>query len=349
MSTMNFLTRSIAERAFDRIAVPRIPREPARVTEVIQQIEREFLAGPPLTLHLPVPAVLAGVWAALRESALAGPTDRAMREAIVSTVSLINKCPFCVDSHTAAMSALGTDPEAKAIRAGRLDAIRRDDIRAASRWAAATRSPGHSILAAPPFARADLPYAIGTALSFHYINRMVNAFLKPWPIVLPSFISRRGIMTRVNAVFPGRSLGAPNLEPGSSLQFCQKARRVPELAKLDEKPEVADGWAALVAAADDAGAAVLPAPVRTLIGEEIGAWDGSDPGLGSGRIHDAVRELREEERAAATFALTCAFAAYRVDDRLVTQVRIAYPTDRELVSIAAWASARATCRIASWL
>jgi hypothetical protein len=123
---------------------------------------------------------------------------------------------------------------------------------------------------------------------------------------------------------------------------------VPELAKLDGAPAVAQAWAALVAAADDAGAAVLSESARTLIAERISIWDGSDPGLGSTWTHDVVAALREEDRAAATFALTCALAAYRVDGKLIDEVRKTNPTDRELISMA-WASVRATRRIASWL
>ena len=90
--------------------------------------------------------------------------------------------PFCVDSHTAAASVLGADRAAKAIRSGSIAEIGRDDLRAAARWAAATRSAAGPGLAAAPVAAADEPYLIGTALAFHYINRMVNAFLKPWPV-----------------------------------------------------------------------------------------------------------------------------------------------------------------------
>jgi len=113
------------------------------------------MVGPPLALHLPVPELLAAIWAALRESTLAGPTDRAMREVIAATVSSLNLCPFCVDSHTAAVSVLGADSAAKAIRARATEGIERDDLRAAADWAAATRSPGHRRLAAPPFVRDD--------------------------------------------------------------------------------------------------------------------------------------------------------------------------------------------------
>lgn len=346
---LKMLARSVAERAFDRMAVPTVPAEPAWVADLVEQVDREFMAGPPLALHLPVPAVFAGIWAALRESALAGPADRAVREVIASTVSSINKCPFCVDSHTAAASVLGADRAGKAIRAGTIGQIGRDDIRAAAFWAAATRSPGDPRLAAAPFAPADAPYMIGTALAFHYINRMVNAFLKPWPVTLPSFVSRRGVMTRINAIFPGRLLGVPSLEPGASLRFCRQTRSAPELAKLDPAPDVARGWGTLVASAEDAGSAVLSAACRSAVGQVIAAWDGADPRLDPAWRDDVVSSLPPPEQPAAAFALTCALASYRIDRRLVASVRVAHPADSEVVSIAAWASARATRRIAAWL
>jgi AhpD family alkylhydroperoxidase len=346
---LNMLARSIADRAFDRMAVPRVPAEPAWVRDLVEQIDREFMAGPPLALHLPVPAVFAGIWAALRESALAGPTDRAVREVIAAAVSAVNQCPFCVDSHTAAASVLGADRAAKAIRSGSIGEIGRDDLRAAARWAAATRSAAGPSLAASPVAAADEPYLIGTALVFHYINRMVNAFLKPWPVKLPEFVNRRGMMTRVNGVFPGRQLGVASLEPGASLRFCRETCRPPELAKLDPAPYVARGWGALAASAEAAGCAVLSAESRSAVGEVITAWDGADPGLDRAWRDDAVASLAPDEQPAAAFALTCALASYRVDRRLVESVRAAHPSDTAVVSIAAWASARAARRIAAWL
>ncbi|NEB77018.1 DNA-binding protein, partial [Streptomyces sp. SID14478] len=58
------------------------------------------------------------------------------------------------------------------------DAAPRDE-RAARilRWGRATRVPGSADLTPAPFARADLASHIGTALTFHFINRIVSALL----------------------------------------------------------------------------------------------------------------------------------------------------------------------------
>lgn len=342
-------SRLVIERVFDRIPAPARPTEPAWLHDSWEQADREFVTGPPLTLHLPVPALFAGCWAAVRESLLAGPTDRVVREVIAAAVSNLNECPYCVDSHTASISALGIDTAAKALRAGSMEVIQRDDLRAAAQWATATRSPGDPVLTAPPFSPKDQPYALGTALTFHYLNRMVSAFLKPSPVKMPSVIDRRPFLTRVLAVTAGRLLAAGNLEPGASLQFCEHAPSVAGLAKLEPAPEVAAGLAALIAAAETAGAAVLSEPCRKVVADTIDKWDGADPGLGSAWVQQSARSLPEPEQPAATFALLCAIAPYRVDRGVVDAVRPSHPTDSDLVAIAAWASVRATRQIASWL
>lgn len=340
---------SIANRAFDRMPPPKLPAEPGWVHGVVEQIDREFMVGPPLTLHLPVPNLFAGVWAVLRESALAGPTDRATREIIAASVSGLNKCPFCVDSHTASASALGADGAAKAVRARSIDRIERQDLRAAARWASATRSPGNPVLSAPPFTSDDEPYALGTALAFHYINRMVSAFLKPWPVKIPAFINRRGVMTRINAVFPGRLLGVGNLKPGASLAFCGETSLVAELAKLNRAPYVGRAWGAFVAAAEDGGRATLSDTCRSVVGDAIARWDGTDPPLAAGWRDGVVTALPVDDRPLTAFALTCALAPYRVDRALVDAVRSIHRSDAAVVAIAAWASGRAARRIAMWL
>ncbi|HUP86438.1 MAG TPA: carboxymuconolactone decarboxylase family protein [Acidimicrobiales bacterium] len=345
---LNMVTRRVVDRVFDRLSVPPTPTDsPSR--DVFDQTNRQFVSGPPLTLHLPVPALFAAVWAATRESLLAGPTDRMLREVVAGSVSTLNECPYCVDSHTASTSALGADDAAKAVRSGTFDAIGRDDLRSAARWAAATRSPGHPLLDHPPFAPEDEPYAVGTALTFHYLNRLVSAFLKPSPFTMPEWIARRPFMTRVMGVFPGRILGVPNLQPGASLRFCPSSAPVPELAKLDKAPEVAAAWSALVAAAEAAGTAVLSGTCREVVAEAITGWDGSNAALGTGWIDETVGPLPEGERPAARFALLCALASYRIDNGVVDAVRPTHPTDADLVSVAAWASSRAALRIATWI
>lgn len=101
-------------------------------------MDREFAGGPPLTLHLPVPALFAAVWAATRESLLAGPTDRILREVSSTTLQSSAGC--------------GTLLQIGQQRGGAIDADERHDIQSGGSisgrmWSWPTRpgrSPSHN-------------------------------------------------------------------------------------------------------------------------------------------------------------------------------------------------------------
>ncbi len=343
------LTVALADRAFDRVSVPTVPASPPWVASLVDQIATEFMFGPPISLHLHVPDLLAAVWAIIRESHLAGPMDRVAREVIASAVSTVNACPFCIDSHTAATTALGADSTAKAVRGGVVDRILDDDLRAAATWALSIQPSRDRASAATPFAPSDQPYALGTALAFHYINRMVNAFLKPWPIGVPGVVNRRPFMTRVNGVFPGRRLGVGQLAPGASLVYCGASPSIPVFTRLFGASEVARAWEAFGAVTDEAGAEYLSPESRSAVVTAVGSWDGTDPPLGRTWLDPVTVVVAPSERATTAFAVTCALASYRVDQSLTDAVRAEGATDAALVSIAAWSSAQAVRYIAASL
>jgi hypothetical protein len=60
------LVREAAAAGYARISAPRITED-----DLYRQIDDDFIAAPPVTLHGHVPELLAAVWAGLRESALA--------------------------------------------------------------------------------------------------------------------------------------------------------------------------------------------------------------------------------------------------------------------------------------
>ncbi|MBZ0251777.1 MAG: carboxymuconolactone decarboxylase family protein, partial [Candidatus Methylomirabilis sp.] len=150
--------------------------------EVYAQIERDFgQVADPIRLHSPVPRVLTGAWAALRETLLAGSVPRAVKEAVAVAVSQTNACSYCADAHGMMLEAAGHRNAGDAIRRGDVASIADARVRDAARWALETRKPGSELLKKPPFSAADLPEIAGTAVVFHYVNRMVSVFLPPSP------------------------------------------------------------------------------------------------------------------------------------------------------------------------
>ena len=119
---------------------------------VLRQVERDFgQLVCPITLHRPVPELLATSWSVLRETLVAGNVDRAAKETVASTVSRVNRCPYCVDAHVMMLEAAGKHEVTRAIELGDYDRIPYAHLRSVALWAAATRQQGSALLAEPPF------------------------------------------------------------------------------------------------------------------------------------------------------------------------------------------------------
>ena len=154
------------------------PREGSLSGKVYAQMRRDFgLLAEPLTLHAAVPELLAGAWSVLRETLVVGSVPRERKERVALEISRLNRCPYCIDAHSIMLAA--------SRRAGsRRDATDESVADPLAEWARATRTPGAPILASPPFTGDEAPEIIGTALCFHYINRMVQVVLGETPLPL---------------------------------------------------------------------------------------------------------------------------------------------------------------------
>ena len=278
----------IVETMIERLAQTRYVK-PVRYSsamgltaEVYRQMQADFLPIPLLTLHSPVPEVLAGVWSILRETLLAGAVDRAQKEVVAAVVSKTNECPFCVDAHrlmleaTAGSSCGGRDyawrlrshPRPAAARDGSLGINQAD-----SHY---ERSPASAI-----FARRG-PAFIGTAIAFHYINRMVNVFLGDTLLPVPPTL--RGVAGTCGGATAGKWMVRP-LQPGSSLRLVPRAELPDDLFWAAADPAVAGAFAGFAAVVEQAGSAVLLYPSRcvpwSVRGSGVGRRsDGSQPALG---------------------------------------------------------------------
>src|SRR5215469_13260397 len=149
-----------------------------QLAAVYQQIRQELgLVPEPFTLHSPAPPLLAGFWSVFRASLLVGTASRGAKEAVAAVVSDLNRCPWCVDAHTTMLYATGHQHTAQAILSDGDRSHLPEDMRAIVDWAYATRTPAAPALAHPPFRSEQAGEFLGTALAFHYLNRMVSVFL----------------------------------------------------------------------------------------------------------------------------------------------------------------------------
>ncbi|HEX6472697.1 MAG TPA: carboxymuconolactone decarboxylase family protein [Streptosporangiaceae bacterium] len=337
--------------------VPPRAAAPDLVGRVYTQVERDFgMLAPPIALHAPAPEMLAASWLMLRETLLAtGLAGRAVKEAVGTAVSFGNACPYCVQVHSTTLAGLGLDAgEAAALAGGRAEALTDPAVRDIAAWARAcgTRDAGAAAAAgairtAAPFPGEQAAELIGVVVTFHYLNRMVNVFLResPFPPSLPA--GARGGLLRLLVKILGPTTRRYR-EPGGSLGLLPAAPLPTDLAWAAGAAHVAGAFARAAAAIDAAGAGSVPAAVRDLVHGALTGWTGEPPGLGMSWVGDAVSGLPAADRSAGRLALLVAFASYQVGPSAIEEFRRDHPGDRALVELASWASMAAARRVGGW-
>ena len=315
---------------------------------VYAQIKKEFGAlVEPFILHSPSPELLAGAWSACRESLLVGNVPRDVKEAVAATVSRINQCPYCVDAHTIMLNATSARNSANAIIHQRDDQIRDPAVRSIVEWAGATLSPGAKILLSPPFSQKDAPEIIGTAVFFHYVNRMASVLLSETP--LPSNHPwLKGVFRRMAGWFFSRAVHRSKLL-GASLELLPETELPADLAWAKTSPNTAGAFARFTAVIDTAGRDFIPEDVRDCVMKHVQAWDGKDPGLSRHWVEEAMNGFDEKSKDIGRLVLLTALAPYQVDDSVVHAFVTHINEDKKLLDALAWGSFTAARRIGTWL
>ncbi len=318
------------------------------VAKVYPQIKKEFGALiEPFTLHSPAPELLAGAWSACRESLLVGSVRREIKEAVAATVSRINQCSYCVDAHTIMLNANSAHNSAYAIFHQEDDQIIDVAVRSIVEWAAATRSPGTNILQSPPFSQEDAPESIGTAVFFHYVNRMASVLLSNTP--LPSnHPLLKGTLKRMAGWYFSKAMHRSK-PLGMSLELLPESELPDDLAWAKVSQNIAGAFARFAAAVDRTGRDFIPEDVRDCVEKHVQAWDGNDPGLGRHWVEEAMSGLDERSKDIGRLVLLTALAPYQVDEEVVNSFTSHIIGDDKLIGALAWGSFTAARRIGTWL
>ena len=314
-----------------RYVTPVPPRKAAgTVARVYAQLSREFgFHAPSFTALSPAPDLLVATWAVLRESLLAGEVSRADKEVVAAGVSRANRCPFCVDAHVMMLHAAAGSQVAETIARGETPA-----------------DPGHARLlawamdhrAAPIPAELTAEH-IGTALAFHFINRMVSALLTE--DVLPGGLQKRRLVRRL----AGR-IFAPVVRR-SSLPLLESSRPMLIPVWAGNAP-VGTAFSGLRAAATG-GRTLLSHDAEAMVRDVVNAWDGGPPPLSGGWLTEPLAALRPVDRPAAKLALLAALAPYRITDGDVAAWRGTGRADADLVRLLGFGAFTAVARVEEWI
>lgn len=315
-----------------RYTEPLPPRSATgRVAEAYEQMARDFgIDRPPTFVVLSsVPEILTAAWALMRESLIAGAGSRTGKQLAALGVSRANRCPFCVDAHTMLLHATGDHALAESLARG--ERPRNEQHARVLAWGEATRVPG-ATAGAYPFFPQHAPAYLGTALSFHFINRVVSALLTE--NLLPGNVQRfRAVRSLV-----GRSVARTvrrKAVPGAALPLLDAAGPEPAWAA---GTAVGPAYAALRTATAP-GADLLDRDELALVHETLRAWDGSHPPL----ARDGLPA--RDERPGARLALLAALAPYRITDEDVAAWRTPRRTDDQLIRLVTYGAFTAVDRI----
>ncbi|WP_406011658.1 carboxymuconolactone decarboxylase family protein (plasmid) [Streptomyces sp. NBC_00637] len=317
-----------------RHVAPVAPREARGLAaEVYGQARREFgVLAPPLALHSPAPEVLAAAWLLLRETLLVeGRAGRAAKEAVATGVSQANECPYCVEVHQAKLQTLAGPDD--------------DGLAALTDWARTLTAADRPRTPAP-FPAGHTPELLGTAVVFHYLNRMVRLFLPDSPVPAAAPRAGRGPALRMVARAMRPDTGAA-VTAGAALGLLPAAPLPAALAWAEPEPAVAGALARAVACVDAAAERWVPEPVRDVLHAELAVADGVPPGPSRAWLGPLTAPLAPGQSSAARLSLLIALAPHQITDADVTAFRADQPGDRELVELAAWASLTAAVRAGS--
>ncbi|MEV7705529.1 carboxymuconolactone decarboxylase family protein [Streptomyces sp. NPDC088922] len=273
------------------------------------------------------PPLLTATWALMRESLLAGRASRTGKELVAAGVSLANRCPFCATAHAVLLHATGDHRLAETVLRG--DEPADPGERGLLVW-------GKDMSGPPPFPAHETDEYVGTALAFHFINRVVSSLLSEQ--MLPGGVEKYRLVRST----AGRSLAATvrrDLTPGTSLPLLGTAGEPPAWAA--EGP-VGTAYGALRTAAHQ-GAGLLSTRDAAFVRESVAGWDGVTPLPLSAPLPERA------DRPGARLALLAARAPYRITDEDVAAWRVPPSTDHCLVHLVAFGAILAVERVEALL
>jgi len=313
------------------------------VRRTYDMIAEDFFVNGSLSSHSRVPELFAGTWLGGREIVLVTDrVDRTTKEAMGATLSYLNECPYCADMLVSLVHGSGKHGAATSIFKGAEETISDPTMRRRLAWVRQVATEGPESATDVPFTADQLPEAIGTMLTLHYVNRFSHVAMDGSPVG-DSF---KNTALRLFGYELRETTERP-IAPGRALDLLPAAPLPDDLAWARPNPRIADAlarWAAAVTR--EASKAVSP-EVREVVRRRLDAWRGELMPISRRWVESEVEGLEGEDRDVAKLILIVAKASYQFDDSLVQAALGPDPDEQRLIRILAFASLSAARRLAS--
>ncbi|MFK8084252.1 MAG: hypothetical protein AB8B97_28530 [Granulosicoccus sp.] len=330
ISSMGRLMEELSPSSVNTLKPSRPANSAGLNQRVYAQMRRDFMVAGPFVLHSEIPELLAGSWVLVRETLFAGSADRGSKEAVAWAVSKANQCPFCVDAHFAAVQASNN----------------KESVLAS--WAEATAEANAPMLSSPPFTQYYAEY-LGTAVAFHYLNRMVSVFLDKKMMPVPDLLDgMSGIMAKV--MMGGMIRKSEGLTVGDSLALLPETDKAlawkPKWAESSRQvSEALAGWSSI-------NETIMQSHFNEqfidMIGERVDSWFGG-PALMSGYDYSGARWVFDKsDLPCAELALCTVYSPYNVTDTMLENALQSTGSTQALLTLVAWSAQRAARRCGDW-
>ena len=318
-----------------------IPRRKASglVAQVYDMIEQDFFINGSLISRSKVPALMAGIWIAGRESVLVDDhLDRTTKEAMNAVLSQVNDCPYCGDMLISLVHAGGQHAAAAHIFAEGEAHIADATLSKRLAWVRSVATPGTAVHPPVPFTALELPEAIAALMAMSDINRFSHVVMDGSPVSAP--LGLRGIKAAALRLVGGelRSTHRVPLTPGRALPLLPPASLPADMQWAAPNARIAAAVARWTAVVEREASGVVSPAVRELLTRNLRAWKGDLMPISRSWLESELPALTGRDRAIARLALVLAKAPYQVDETLVRDVLNEDGCEERFIRILAWAS-----------
>src|SRR5215831_11338347 len=329
-----------------------IPRRKATglVAEVYNMIEEDFFINGSLTSRSKVPALMAAIWTAGRESILVDDRlDRITKEAMNAVLSQVNDCPYCGDMLISLVHAAGQHEAASKIFSKSEAAVADSTLRARLAWVKAVASTDTKEHPPTPFMTEELPEAIAALMAMSDINRFSHVVMDGSPVSTP--FGLRGVKAAALRLFGGelRATHLERLTPGRALSLLPPASLPTDLRWATPNPRIADALARWAGVVEREASCIVSPSVKDLVLRNLQYWNGEQMPISRSWVDAETSSLTGQNRAIARLALVLAKAPYQVDETLVEEILKEDRGEERFIRILAWASFSSARRFAQRL
>ncbi len=298
----------------------------------------------PIALHALIPELLKSNWGILREALIIeDQVKRKYKEAIASAISSLNDCPYCVDAHTIMLIGLNDKQTAKAVEKQDLDLVQDPKTKELLDWAYNTKYFQSEIIQEPPFSKEEAPEVIGTAVLFHYLNRMVTVFLGE--TILPFNISFLKSLMKKMAAFMFSKVLTSDKKANDSFEQLNMDEHGNPFYWASSNPRVQYVLSTFYNVVHQLGKKHVEPQVFDFIKKEIDSWTGSEH-IDIADLGDKLVSVKSEYKNMAQMLYFIAFMPYRVTANLINEFRKTYQlSDDQILGMFSWASYMAATKI----